>query len=416
MGAVENELLLGFILDVYVARQPILDSKRNVFGYELLFCSGPENFFPNVDPDMATSKLIDNSLFVMGLENLVFDKLAFINMTRSALLSDLVFLLPKENCVIEVLETVEPDDQIVSACKDFKREGYRIALDDFIHKPSFEPLLAVADFVKVDFISSKSKERQLYARHFIPRGLQMLAEKVETSEDVQEGLNAGYSLFQGYFFCKPEVVRGKTIPEYKINYLRFLQELSRPDLDFDELEEIIKQEVSLSMKLLRFLNSAAMGLRREVTSIKHALVLLGERPLKKWASLIAFTNLGDDKPSELLITCLLRARFCESLARQARMPERELDLFLTGMFSAIDAVLDRPLEELIEEMSLPEAIGKTLFGEETALSPIYNLALAFERADWDVITQLTKEIGVAEQAVPEAYQDAVLWSRGVFTL
>ncbi len=408
--------MAGLTLDVYVARQPIFDPRKRVFGYELLFRSGPENFFPKVDPDMATSKLIDNSLFVMGLENLVSDKFAFINMTRSALLSDLVFLLPKDNCVIEVLETVEPDDQVVEACRNFKKEGYKIALDDFIHKPSFEPLLSIADFVKVDFISSKSKERKLYAQHFIPRGLQMLAEKVESHEDVQEGMNVGYSLFQGYFFCKPEVVKGKTVPEYKINYLRFLQELSRPDLDFDELEGIIKQEVSLSMKLLRLLNSAAMGLRREVNSIKHALVLLGERPLKKWASLIAFTNLGDDKPSELLITCLVRARFCEFLARSARMADRELDLFLTGMFSAIDAVLDRPLEGLIEEMSLSDEVAKTLFGEDTTLSPVFNLALAFERADWDSISHLVAQLKVSENTVSEAYKEAVVWSREVFSI
>ncbi|HNT35559.1 MAG TPA: HDOD domain-containing protein [bacterium] len=244
----------------------------------------------------------------------------------------------------------------------------------------------------------------------------MLAEKVESHEDVQEGMNVGYSLFQGYFFCKPEVVKGKTVPEYKINYLRFLQELSRPDLDFDELEGIIKQEVSLSMKLLRLLNSAAMGLRREVNSIKHALVLLGERPLKKWASLIAFTNLGDDKPSELLITCLVRARFCEFLARSARMADRELDLFLTGMFSAIDAVLDRPLEGLIEEMSLSDEVAKTLFGEDTTLSPVFNLALAFERADWDSISHLVAQLKVSENTVSEAYKEAVVWSREVFSI
>jgi len=403
-------------MDIYVARQPILDPNNRLFGYELLFRSGPENFFPQVDPDMATSKLIDNSLFVMGLEKLVSDRFAFVNMTRSALLSGIVFLLPRDNCVIEVLETVEPDEQVVDACRDFKRHGYRIALDDFIHKPSFEPLLAMADFVKVDFMISGQEERHLYARQMIPRGIRMLAEKVENHEDVQDGIQAGYTLFQGYFFCKPEMMKSKSLPEYKVNYIRFLQQLSRPDLNLDEIESIIKQEVSLSMKLLRLLNSAAMGLRREISSIKHALVLLGEKPLKKWATLIAFTTLGDDRPTELLTTCLLRARFCETMGRKAHMADRELDLFLTGMFSAIDAVMCRPLEELIKEMSLPQEVGKTLSGEETPLSPIYRLVLAFERADWDSITLLVKQAGVTGQSAAEAYNEAVLWSRQVFSL
>ncbi len=403
-------------MDIYVARQPILDLNNHVYGYELLFRSGPENFFPNVDPDMATSKLIDNSLFIMGLEKLVSDRLAFINMTRSALLSQLVFLLPRDKCVIEVLETVEPDEKVIKACQEIKRCGYRIALDDFINKPSFEPLLALTDFVKVDFMQSNQKERQLYAKQMLSRGIRLLAEKVESPEDVQDGRTAGYSLFQGYFFCKPEIVKCQSLPEYKVNYIRFLQELSRPDLNLDEIESIIKQEISLSMKLLRMLNSAAMGLRHKITSIRHALVLLGERPLKKWANLIAFMTLGDDKPTELLATCLQRARFCESIGQKAHMVDRELDLFLTGMFSAIDAVLGRPIEELIRELALPWEIGKTLSGMETSLSPVYRLAIAFERVDWNLIAHLEKQIGIPGRSTAEAYNEAVLWSRQVFSI
>ena len=397
-----------------MARQPILDLNKNLYAYELLFRSGPENYFPCVEPDMATSKLIDNSFFVMGLEKLVSNRFAFINMTRSALLSGLVFLLPRDRCVIEVLETVEPDDQVIEACRDFKRRGYRIALDDFIHKPSFEPLLALADYVKVDFMSSSPKERLSYARKMIPRGIRMLAEKVEHPEDFQEGIKAGYTLFQGYFFCKPEMVKTKSLPEYKLNIIRFLQELSHPDLDFDEIESIIKQEVSLSFKLLRLLNSAAMGLQREVTSIRHALVLIGERPLKKWANLIAFSSLSDDKPTELITTCLLRAKFCETLGQKVHMKDREFDLFLTGMFSAVDVLLGRPLEELIEETFLPKDVARTLCGKDTPLYPIYRLALAFEGADWNLITRMTKQTGIPGQFAAETYREAMVWSRRVF--
>lgn len=403
-------------MDVYIAQQPILDSRQRVYAYELLFRSGPENYFPKIDPDMATSSLIDNSFFVMGLENLVGNKLAFINMTRASLMRELAFLLPKDSVVVEVLETVQPDDEVIEACKELKKQGYRIALDDFVHSPSFEPLLQLSDFVKVDFMISKPLERQTYAKNFIPRGLQMLAEKVENHEDVKEAIYYGYSLFQGYFFCKPEMVKGKTIPEYKLNYLRFLQELSRPDIDFNQLENIFKQEVSLSVKLLRFLNSAAMGLRQEMTSIKHALVFLGERPLKKWASLIAFTNLGSDKPIELLFTCILRARFCETLGHKARMTSREMEMFLTGMFSAIDAVVDRPLNELLDEISVPEDVRKTLLGNGSPLTPIYNLVLAYERAQWDTITDLAKDARLTEQQISDAYKDALQWAQQVFSI
>ncbi len=396
--------------DIYVARQPIFDRDEQVFAYELLYRSSLENFFPHHDGDEASSSVINDSMFGFGLESLTGGKPAFINLTRTVLLNEWITIIPKELVAVEILETVEPDDEVINACKKLKQDGYMMVLDDFVYEERFEPLLALADIVKIDFIVSSKKERAEMCQRFAGASFKLLAEKIESHEEYQEALDLGYSYFQGYFFCKPEVISRQDVPGFKLNYLHFLQEINRPDLDYSSIETIIKHDIALSYKLLRYINSVAFGWRKKVESIKQALVLLGEHPLKKWASLAAFSSIADDKPPELLSTSLVRASFCELIAADASLKGKELDLFFVGMLSVIDALVGRPLEEILDEISISDEVKGALLGSGTVEGDVLQLIIAYQHAEWGRVSELAAKLGIDEKRLPEVYYEAIEWA------
>jgi len=397
-------------LNLFVARQPILDAAKKTVGYELLFRSGAENVFSGADADLASGRVVHDSLLEFGLGSLVGARKAYINITRHTLLSELYTMLPREQVVIELLETVSPTPEVIEACKQLKKNGYTLALDDFVYRPETEPLLEVADIVKVDILATPEEERAALVGRLARHRVTLLAEKVETSESFRETLKRGYALFQGYFFHRPEVVSTSGIPRLKINYLRFLEAVNRPEINFTQLEQVIKREVSLSVKLLRYLNSAALGLRQEVTSIKHALVLLGERPLRQWASVVALVDLGEEKPAELVITGLSRARFCEIMGKHAGYADRELALFMMGILSVGEALLGHSLDDIMKEISVAPDVREALQGADTALGRLLTLTIAYERGDWDEVNARLGEIEGARELVAWAYRDAVKWA------
>lgn len=400
-------------MDTFVARQPIFDAQLGVFAYELLFRSGPENFFPNVDGDLAASRVITDSSSVFGLDTLTAGRPAFINATRRVLTENLFSLLPNEWAVVEVLETVEPDREVVDACRALKDAGYMLALDDFVDSRKYKPLIELADIIKVDFLASDKPTRRALAERYGSQ-VRLLAEKVETHEDVRDGVGLGYDLFQGFFFCEPEIISRRQVPGFKLNYIRFLKEVSRPELDFDRLEEIIEQEVSLSVKLLRLLNSAAFGFSGTVNSVRQALLLLGEQSTKKWASMIALGEMGDDKPRELVFTCLLRARMCELAAYTVGLRAMAQDLFLVGMLSLIDVLIGRPVEELLEEMAVSEAIKEAVLEDRSPMGQVRSLVTAYERGQWERFERCAEEISVPQGKLTAAYNDALSWANQVF--
>jgi EAL and modified HD-GYP domain-containing signal transduction protein len=396
-------------VDLFVARQPIFDRHRKVVAYELLFRSGLQNAFGNADPTKASRQMLDTTLLGFGLDALIGDKFGYFNATRDVLVNQHWSLLPRERTVIEVLETVEPDAEVVAACQAAKTGGYRLALDDFVFRPDYEALLKLTDVVKVDFLATRGAERQQLAQQFVPRGITMLAEKVENYEEYQAGLDAGYELFQGYFFCKPEMVTGKDVPAVKSNLLRLIQEINRPDVDFDNLERIIKSEVALSVRLLRYLRSAGFGWRHDIESIGQALRVLGESNTRKWASLVALTMIGEDKPAELITTSLVRAQLCEQLGIEANLPDRQSDLFLAGLLSTLDALLDKPMGEILSQLAITDEIRSALSGGDTALGETLQLAVSYDRADWERVAQLAPRMALPAPVLPIAYRHAVEW-------
>lgn len=404
-------------MDVFVARQPIFDRQLRVFGYELLFRSGFEQAFDGTDPTRATSQVITASFFALGVERIVRRKRAFVNFDRELLLRDCVSMLPRRVAAVELLETVHPDREVLAACRRVKELGYLLVLDDVVSLGRIEALLELADIVKVDYRTAALAEQQRLMRRGRQAGIQMLAEKIETQEELHQALDMGYDLFQGYFLARPLTIVGREIPAFKLHYIQVLQELSRPELDYLRLEALIKQELSLSYKQLRYINSAAFGWRRPIESVKQALVLLGETECRKWLSLVAMPALAQDKPEEVVIQAAVRARFMESLADWLGLAGRRSELFFLGMFSMLDAILDRPMEEVLRGISLAGDVRDVLLGqagEGNRLAEAYALVRAYEAADWDRVARSASRLNLPEGSVATLYIRAVEWADQAF--
>jgi EAL and modified HD-GYP domain-containing signal transduction protein len=399
---------------VFVGRQPIFDRRRNVFGYELLYRSGSAtNAYTATDGDAATRAVLHGSLNVVGLQELTGSKKAFVNCTKNTFVNDEYVVLPPAGSVVELLETVLPDPEILTALKRAKDAGYIIALDDFAFGPEYRPFLPLADILKVDFLATSADQRKRLTDQFAGNGKTLLlAEKVESHDDFEEAVKLGYHYFQGYFFCKPQIVSRKNIPAFKQNCLRFIQEVNSPSISFERLEGVVKRDPALSTKLLRYLNSAAFGLVNRITSIRQALALLGEKPLRKWASLIALSELGRDKPSELMTTALVRARFCELLASPAGLRDRALDSFIMGLLSAVDAFTDQPLAESIADFPLAPDVTAALLGTDSSspLSRIFGVALSLERGRAPRAASLLTDFSVPLETASDLYRQAVSWA------
>jgi EAL and modified HD-GYP domain-containing signal transduction protein len=393
-----------------VARQPILTADEQVFGYELLFRDGIENQFRETDSDSASRRTLDTS-FQIGLEALCDGRRGFVNCTREVLLKDYMTLLPSTSAVVEVLESVPPDDLVIAALQRLKQAGYVIALDDFVVDDPRRPLMRYADILKVDIRQTTIAEGAAMINLCGEGACRLLAEKVETREEFAAAKAAGFMYFQGYFFRRPEVLQAREIPANRMNYLRLLRAVSEPEIDVRKFEGMIKQEASITYRLLRYLNSAAFGVQNEVHSIRHALALLGEREVRRWVRLVATLTIGEHRSSELLVSALVRARFCELLA--PKVAHGDSDLFLMGLFSIIDAILEMPMERVLETVPVDHETKAALLGRPSRLRPLYELMLAREAGDWQTAADRSRVLRLSESEVADAYWQAMQWARQI---
>jgi len=400
-------------MEIFVARQAIFDRRRKLEAYELLYrANGDVNAFDGSEASSATQQVISSTLLGLGLDHVVGGKKAFLNFDRRLLFEGAHLSLPRDQVVIEILETVEPSPDLVDLCRQIRQQGYSIALDDFVYSPSMDPLIEIADIIKVDLRSTERAEQERLLQTYQIRGIAMLAEKVETQEEFAWAWNAGYDYFQGYFFAHPVVVRGHQIPTVKTNCLRLLREVQQPDIDFKRLSALIREDVSLAHKLLRYSNSALVGRRERIESIGRALMVLGEQGLRRWVTLAVLPSLATDKPAELVRLSIVRARFCEKLAQLSGRGEAE-KAFLMGMFSVLDALVDRPLEEALQEVNLDPEITRALLGSAPAGDPlacIYLLTRCNEFGDWEEVQRLSEYCRIPAGAVSDAYLEATHWA------
>jgi c-di-GMP-related signal transduction protein len=395
---------------VYVARQPILDAAGQVFGYELLYRAREEDSTCAASGDVASANVFTDAILTMGLEMLTNGRPAFVNLTRSLLLSGTATVLPAPSCILEIGRDVQVDDEIIEACKRLREMGYTLALDDYTGQDDVAPLLPFVKFVKVDVQAVDAEGRTAIARRLMHR-VRLIAEKVETAEVFEETKKAGYTLFQGFFFCRPTTVKSLTPPGKKLTYIRLLAAINQPNVTLAELEELIKQDVSLCYRVLRCINSAAFGLQMEIHSIRQALVLLGVGQVRKWASVWSLASVAQGGNAEVLPVAIIRARCCEILGDSAAGAQRESGLFLLGMCSLLDAMLGRPMPAAIAELPLAAEIRDALLGRPNAARSILDAVIAYERGDFDAAAARAARLGLPADALPAAYGDALRYAR-----
>lgn len=389
-----------------VARQPILDKNQAVFCYQLLFHSHLTPQSENNDADTTTIEVIQNSLNVVGLTTLTRNRHAMVALTPQLLQQGIQTVLPANQTIILLDINNTDNTNLADICQTLKDTGYTLAVSQWALDTKYQPVLNMADILVIDC----SQQIPDPATMNTPTDIMHLATQLQSQSDFRKAADLDYDYFQGTFFARPEVVRGKEIPTLKANQLQFIAEVQKPEIQFDQLESIIKRDVSLSYKLLKYLNSAFFGFSNKVDSIKHALILLGERPLKQWATLIATTEMCSGKPSELTRTCLVRAQFCESVADAVDLADHKYDLFLVGLLSAIDAMVDQPLEKLLEQMPIGDDIKNALLKGNNKMGKVFKLFLAYEDGEFTTTGQMAHELGVEVQYIAKTYCDAIAWA------
>lgn len=394
----------------YAARQPILDKNKQLFGYELLFRDGLVNAFPNIDGDEATSKMIEGSQFSFGLDDFLGDKPGFINFTLETLVKKYPSMLPREQIVVEVLETIQPGKRLLAECQELKEQGYTLALDDYVHRNVWRHFYPYVDIIKID-IRTTSDETIAEIKQALTDfpHIKLLAEKVETNEAFQYALKQGFDYFQGYFFSKPEILHTRALSPAQLALAELLYETSKAEIDLVKITEVFKRDVTLSYKLLRYSNSAIFRRRAEIETIKHALVVLGQAELKKFLSLLFTAQISTDKPAELLRMAMTRACFAEGLAGlSSNVPQDKA--YLTGMMSLMDAILDEPIQSVMEKLPLAAEIKVALVERSGVLATYISLIECYENADWEQATQLINTLKLPANKIPDTYHHAVQWA------
>lgn len=387
-----------------VARQAIYDHALNVYAYELLYRQEQSDCAAVMDGDAATARVMLNTFLDIGLETMVGEYLAFLNITRGIILERSFRVLPKNRVVLEVLETIEPDECVVEALRDATKQGYIVALDDFEFRDSLRPFLDLASIVKIDIRALSPETLEEHVSLLRGYSVKLLAEKVETHEEFDWCRGLGFEYFQGYFFCKPKIVEGKRLPAQKITLLTLLAKLQDPSITISELEGLIKHDLSLSYKILRYVNSAYWGLPKTVTSIGQAACFVGLDRLRAWMSLIILSSV-EDKPFELLVLAAVRAQMCQLLGMQLR-PDRAEQFFTVGLFSVLDSLFDRDMKEIVETLPLASEIVGALVAYEGLLGRTLQCVVAYERGEWEA----ARCENLASDIVRDAYLSAIEWA------
>lgn len=395
----------------FVARQPIFTARMQIWGYELLFRHG-ENIQEAVfaDGDQATTQIIADgyNLAVQGLRQ---GARALVNFPRSVLLGEAPYVLPADQCVVEILETVLPEAEVISACRELKRRGYMLALDDFEGGPGLEPLCEIVDIIKVDVLGKTPAQVEAIAKGVKKFDALLLAEKVENHDVFKVCRKLGFTYFQGFFFNRPELIPGRKLSASQINKVKLLKELSAPDVDTSRLVEIIQTDLSISYRLLRYINSAFFGLQVKITSIPRAVTMLGSRNLRQWLQVVVLSDVGtEDKAHELVRISVQRARFLHLLAMSRPTVFDRDGMFLLGFFSLLDAILDQSMDLVLEEIPLDPAIKRALTDPDDTNAVWIALLDEIDRCNWKRLNRKAEQLGVPITLVNRLSAEASIWA------
>ncbi|MGC9400854.1 EAL and HDOD domain-containing protein [Vibrio genomosp. F10] len=402
--------------DIYVARQPILNAKRQTLGYELLFRDGENNAFPaHIESNRATYRLIVENFLAIGTNPSIESSRCFINFPYQSLIRRLPLMLPKDKVVIEVLETCQPTEELLTAIKELHQQGYLIALDDFVYHNEWRSFLPYVQIVKIDIMAVGMANACIMLKNLKARNsrLRFLAERVETREEFMTTRSAGFTLFQGYFFSKPELVKQRYISPDQVVAMQLFQEVCKQDVDFDKVERIIAQDAQLSYKLLKFVNSMSDRLSVPISSFRQALLYLGQDKLKSFVSLTVASFISRNKPQELSKLSLQRAQFCLLMSPNPIFSTHRDQAFLIGLFSLLDALLDLSLGDLMEQLPLSDSIKSILLERSGPFGSLLQLEECFERADWQGLQSFCNALDLNLQEVVSALSSAQKWSQQV---
>jgi EAL and modified HD-GYP domain-containing signal transduction protein len=396
--------------NAYLARQPIVDKQQKIIGYELLFCrSGEAVRVSFTDDHLATSKVLTNILGTMGTEWLLSDKLAFINTSTSLLMSDFLKLLPSDRVVPEIQGHTQPTPELLARCHKLRTRGFRLALDDFELTPESEPLLEIASFIKLDIRKLQAEGRlEAHVKALEKYPAKLIAEKVETRQEHNLCEQMGFSYCQGYYFTRPETLSAKVInPAYSI-VLELLDKV-RSNEDVKDIELSFKRDVALSFKLLRYINSVGFGLSCEIQSLRHALAILGYPQLYRWLTLLLVTAGEGTTSPALMKTAVTRGRLTELLGKDMLEAADRDNLFIVGVFSLLDAMLEMPMNEVLDKLSLPEAISDALLSRQGLYGPFLDLAIACEAGNFNHIEKQAFSLQLEPDKINQSHLDALAW-------
>ena len=391
----------------YVARQPILDLRGRLHGYELLFRGGPEAAFRG-DGNLATRIMLDNSV-IFGLEKLAGRVTAFVNCTRESLTEALVDVLPPSMTVLEILETIEPTAEVVRACRRLKAGGFRLALDDFTWKPGMEPLVELADYIKVDFLQTGAEERKHLMQRLSQYAMAMVAEKVESHEEYQRAKAEGFTLIQGYYFCRPVLLKNRKVPANRLSHIEILRLLQDETIDLQKLTQLVKRDTSLTYRLLRLINSPLWAVRQEVSSVQAALIAVGEDVFRRIATLAITSELNADQPEEVLRMAFLRGRFCELASEMCGLIPKEQ--YLLGLLSMLPAMLRLPMGELVPMLPLRAEIREAMKGAEVAEGCLLAWLVSHEHGEWEACDEIARQRNLDREQLLRCYAKAVAWAQ-----
>ena len=397
----------------FIARQPILDRKKEVFAYELFFRDGKNNCFPNVQKDEATSKLITKNYQTLELDDISCSKKSFINFQPETLISGLPAFLDPENVIVELVVGKSDENRLLDTCKHVKKMGYKIALEDCNLEPRWNQFLPFVDILKVNTQRENIDFLAKNMNRFTDANVQLIADKVETQESFTIFRDMGFDYFQGYFFVRPESVSNKNLPTSKLALVELIGASSSESFDIGSINSVVEHDAGLSYMLLRFINNPTINKRHKITSLRHALNYMGEVEIKKFVALLAMANLSDDKPIELIHLSLVRAKFCDLLGTEKGIGINPPTAYLVGLFSVLDALLDQNMELLIEKLPVVDDIKIALCGGQNNLSMYLLLAKAFESSNWLKIIRISKFLEIDQIRLHSLFNEAILWSNGI---
>tara|TARA_B100000508_G_scaffold7341_4_gene5515 strand:+ start:5852 stop:7066 length:1215 start_codon:yes stop_codon:yes gene_type:complete len=397
-------------VSVFVARQAIFNRKQNVVAYELLFRNSAENFFPDIEEGQATARLIMENQLNLGTRHITSGKTALINIGPDSLKHNLCDFLPCKDVVIELLETIEPTDDNYQLCRELFHKNYKLALDDFVYNEQWERFLKFIKLVKFDIAQTPLSDiAEIVEKLKQHKKIKILAEKIETQADYHQAHKMGFDYFQGYFFAKPTMHEQQDIDYNYALVVAIYAQVMKPSPDIKQISALFEADAALAYKLMRLINSGVFPIQSKISSIKQALVYLGHERLKKFVSLIVTAHTAGKKPAELMQVCVVRARFCELIAKQVSISLAG-EAFLTGLFSLLDAILDQPMSLLVEKLPFPDDIKAALLNEKNTLYYILNVVQAYETGSWWTLEKAVILLNVKSDVLPGLYNQAVDWA------